>query len=164
MRTKLFRTILAALLLTSVEGSLFGQVGDNIDIRFLKASFIDTISRKELVAVFLVSTHDTASFPPQVMLPPKCTVFENGREKVVLLTQNMLAVSIDGEDISDKNKVVYNLIKDQINLKSLDHSLIVTYTISNIHYTFKRMSLTPAFREKRNNSMRVEKRCEFTMQ
>ena len=164
MKTSFIRTILAVLLLTTANVSLFAQANDNIDIRFLKAKFTDTISRKDLVAVFLISTRDTSSFPPQVMLPPKCTVFENGREKVVILTQSMLAVSLDGEEIPNKNKVVYDLIKDQVDLKALDHALIITYTLKDINYTFKKMSLTPAFREKRNNSIRVDKRCEFTVQ
>ena len=164
MKTKFIRTIIAALLLTTVKVSLFGQGNDNIDIRFLKAKFTDTTSGKDLVAVFLVSTKDAYSFPPEVTLPPKCTVFENGQEKTVLITQSMLAVSLDGENMPDKNKAIYDLVRDQVDLKALDHALVITYTIKDINYTFKKMSLTPAFREKQNRSIKVDKRCEFTVQ
>lgn len=166
MKTKLIKTIIAVLLLTTVRGSLLGQGNNNIDIRFLKAKFTDTTSGKTLVAVFLVSTKDTASFPPEVTLPPKCTVFENkyGFEKVVNITQQMLSVDLYDERIREKNKDIYELIKNQVDFKSLQTSLIITYTIKDINYDFNRMTLTPAFREKRNRSVRIDKRCEFTVQ
>src|SRR6476661_10662359 len=162
MTTKIIRTFLAITFLTLVQNFVFGQ-GQNIDIRFLKAKFTDTTSGKDLIAVFLVSTRDTASFPPMVILPPKCTVFENGREKVVLLTEQMLGLTLWGEDIPQKGKDVYDLIKDQVDLKSMQTSMIVEYKIKDVNFDFNKMSLTPVFREKRNKSIRVEKRCEFNV-
>jgi hypothetical protein len=162
MTTKLIRTVLAITFLTTIQNFVSGQ-GQNIDIRFLKAKFTDTTSGKDLIAVFLVSTRDTASFPPQVMLPPKCTVFENGREKVVLLTENMLGLVLYGADIPQKSKETYNLIKDQVDLKSMQRSMIIEYQIKDVNFDFNTMTLTPAFKEKRNQSIRVEKRCEFVV-
>ena len=160
MKTKLFRTIFALILLTTFQGTLHGQ-GSNIDIRFLKAKFTDTISGKDLVAVFLVSTRDTSNFPPEIRLPPKCTVFEDGREKVVLLNPHALSVSLDDAKIPEKHPEIYELIKDLIDLKSMQNKMIISYFIKDLNYNFKKMSLTPAFNEKRNKTIRVDKRCEF---
>jgi len=160
MKTKFIRTIFALVLLTSFQGLLHGQ-GSNIDIRFLKAKFTDTTSGKDLVAVFLVSTKDTSSFPPEIKIPPKCTVFEDGREKVVLLNPHTLAVTLDDAKIPEKHPEIYALIKELIDLKSLQTSMIITYKITDLTYNFKKMSLTPAFSEKRNKAIRVDKRCEF---
>jgi hypothetical protein len=150
---------LAGLILVQILAC--GQNGNNIDIRFLNAHFTDTTSGKDVMAVFLVSTKDTASFPPRVHLPPKCTVFENGREKVILMTPDNLAVSMDGDHIPEKNPLVYALIKDQIDLKALTKAMIITYTIKDINYNFRKMSLTPAFFEKQNKEIRIDKRFEF---
>ena len=57
--------------------------------------------------VFLISTQDTIDFPPTVSLPPKCTVFENGREKVVILAPQNLSVTFCAHDVAEKNKAVY---------------------------------------------------------
>jgi hypothetical protein len=147
-----------------IQATTFGQEGKNINIRFLKAKFTDTTQYKDVIAVFLVSTADTASFPPVVNVPPKCTVFENGREKVVLLNPHNLAVSLDGEQVPQKNPDVYSLIKEVVDLNSMKGAMIITYTLKDLNYEFKRMSLTPAFREKKNNEIRVDKRCEFDVQ
>src|SRR4051794_38860864 len=96
----------------------FGQGNNNIEIRFLRSKFIDTVGGKDLVAIFLVSTKDSVSFPPIVKLPPKCTVFEDGREKVVIFTQNDLAVTLDGAQIREKNPATYEFIKDVIDLNN----------------------------------------------
>jgi hypothetical protein len=164
MTTFFIRTILVTLLFTAFQTDSFGQ-GQNIEIRFLKAKFTDTTAGKDLVAVFLVSTRDTASFPPEIKIPPKCTVFENGREKVVLLTSYNLSVRLDDSRIAEKSPDTYALIKDLIDVKLLQPSaMIITYSISDLDYNFKKMSLTPAFSEKRNRAIRVEKRCEFVVQ
>jgi len=162
MTAKIIRTVLAITFFATLQNFVFGQ-GQNIDIRFLKAKFTDTTSGKDLIAVFLVSTKDTASFPPKIMLPPKVTVFENGREKVVLLNEQMLGLTLWGEDIPQKGKDVYDLIKDQVDLKSMQTSMIVEYKIKDVNFEFNKMSLTPAFKEKRNPEIRVEKRCEFVV-
>jgi hypothetical protein len=163
MTTKIIRTILVVVLLRPFHGFIFGQGNNNIDIRFLNAKFTDTIADKDLVAVFLVSTKDSLSFPPVAKIPPKCTVFEDGREKVVLLNPHNLSVAFDGESIT-KNKIVYDLIQSQIDLKALKTAMIITYTIKDLNYNFKKMSLTPAFEEKLNKAIRIEKRCEFVVQ
>ena len=157
------KTILAFGLLFFLQGTFFGQGNSNIDIRFLKAKFTDTTSGKDLVAVFLVSTKDTSSFPPEIRIPPKCTVFEDGREKVVLLNPHTLSVTLDDAKIPEKHPEIYALIKDLIDLKSLQTSMIITYKITDLTYNFKKMSLTPAFNEKRNKTIRVDKRCEFNV-
>jgi hypothetical protein len=164
MTKNFIRTILAVGLLTGLHSTFFGQGNGNIDIRFLKAKFTDTTSSKDLVAVFLVSTKDTASFPPVVNLPPKCTVFEDGREKVILLNPHMLGVTMDGDKVHEKNPPIYALIKDVIHLDSLQTSLIITYKIKGLNYNFKKMSMTPSFSEKHNKDIRVDKRCEFEVQ
>lgn len=146
------------ILHTTAKGQCYNN---NIDIRFLNAKFTDTTSGKDLLVVFLVSTKDSASFPPVVTLPPKCTVFENGREKVILLSPSNLQLTTDGNQIAIKNPAVYALIKDQVNLKSMRNSMIVTYKLIDINYDFTRMSLTPAYREKLNQSIKIDKRCEF---
>jgi len=161
MTTKFMRTILAVGLSSLLQCSLFGQ-GQNIEIRFLEAQFTDTISGKDLVAVFLVSTKDTASFPPQIKIPPKCTVFEDGREKVVQLTPHNLSISLDDSRIAEKNPKTYALIKNLIDVKLLSpSSMIITYGIKDLNYNFRKMSMTPAFGEKSNHAINVDKRCEF---
>ena len=160
MKKKIKLTIATSMVLLSMPIFISAQV-QNIEIRFLNAKFTDTTSGKDLVAVFLVSTRDSAGFPPTVNLPPKCTVFENGREKVVLLTPQMLSVTFNGEDVDQKYPEIYQMIKGMVDLNAMKTSMIVTYAIKDIFYDFRKMALTPAFTEKKNKSARIEKRSEF---
>jgi hypothetical protein len=150
-------TLFAPMLLA---GLVHAQQTSDIDIRFLRAKFTDPAAGNELVAVFMVSTKDTASFPPVMVMPPKCSIFIGQVETKLNLEPQMLSVQIDGEKIAE-NKITYELIKDQIDLNDLKRRMIITYTIRGIVSEFKRMSLTVAFKDKHNNAKRVEKRAEF---
>ena len=163
MTTKFTRTTFVMVILILCHASFFGQ-GNNIEIRFLKAKVNDTTSGKDLTVFFLVSTKDSASFPPVVNLPPKCTVFEGGREKIVLFTQDNLAVALYGDNVEEKNKEVYELLKKEIDFHPKNPQMIVAYTIKDLYYVFTKMTLTPAFSEKLNRAIRIDKRCEFTVQ
>lgn len=161
MKTKIILTIQAVVILTFLQGAAFGQGNNNIEIRFLTAKFTDTTSGKNLVAFFLVSTRDSASFPPEVILPPKCTLFEDGREKVILFNAHNLAVGLYGDDVGEKDKDVYDLVKNLVNFHPKNPQMIIGYTIKDLNYVFKKMTLTPIFREKRNREIKIEKRIEF---
>jgi hypothetical protein len=151
------------MFLTLFQFFTIGQVKQTIDIRFLTAKFSDTSTTKNLDVVFLITTSDTIDFPPIVNLPPKCTVFENGREKVLLLAPQNLGISFSGRDVASKDKKVYNLIKDIIDLKSLvdKKTILICYSIKDLNFVFKKMSLTPSFKEKLHKEIIVDKRVEF---
>ena len=164
MRPYLIKIILTLGILFGYYKNSYAQGNSSIEINFLTANFTDTIGEKDVVLVFLVSTKDTTNFPPVISLPPKCTVFEGGREKVILLTQSNFSVALYDQNIETKNKMVYNLIKNKISLSSMQTTMIITYNILNLNYNFSKMTLTPAFREKKNNAIRTEKRFEINVE
>ena len=158
---------LAFLILAIVfgQGFSFGQSDNNIDVRFLTAYFTDTTtSKKDVLAVFMVSTKDSSSFPPKVNLPPKCTVFEGGREKVVLLSRQNMTFAFYSNNIEKDNKELYDKIKAYIHWHPLKPQMIITYSLLDLNYDFTKMSLSPVFREKQNDDIRIEKRFEFDVQ
>jgi hypothetical protein len=71
-----------------------GQDSDVLDIRFIKAKFTDPKTRRDVIVAILVMAKDTSDFPPQVNIPPKCTAYESGFEKVVLLNPHNLSGGI----------------------------------------------------------------------
>ena len=160
--TRTITTGLLFLFLTA-SGSSFGQDSDIIKISFINAKFTDPKSPADVFVAFLVMTRDSADFPPQINIPPQCTAFENGQEKVVLLSPHNLAVALYGEDIALKSPEAYDLVKGHIDLKSMAPGLIITFKLTDIPYTFTKMSMTPAFTEKRDKEKRVAKRFEFTV-
>ncbi len=159
MKTK----IISIVIITLFKSVVMGQMKESVDIRFLTAKFSDTSNTKFLDAIFLISTLDTIDFPPTLVLPPKCTVFENGREKVVLLQPQNLGVELFDKKIVEKNKRLYALIKESIDIKTFNNkkNLIICYSIKGLNYVFKRMSLTPSFKAKHNKEMSINKRFEF---
>jgi hypothetical protein len=161
MKIKFQRSLLIAAMLTAFSIRVYGQDNSTIEVRFLNAKFTDTTNAKNLMTVFIVSTKDTADFPPQINLPPKCTVFENGREKVVLLDQHNMGVSLYGDNIRELNKEAYTLVKNQIGEKLPNATMIIVYSLHGLDFEFRKMSLTPAFVEKRHKEVRVAKRFEF---
>lgn len=156
------RILLFLLSILFCQYRALAQDDSGIGIRFLNAAISpDSSSGKDVVAVFLVSVKDSADFPPVVNLPPKCTVFERGREKVFLLRPDNLAVSFDDGQIEQKNPRIYALIKDKLDLKQLSKAMIVSYDILDIYYDLNRMSLSPSFKNKHNQAIKTEKRFEF---
>ena len=166
MKTKNTVLFLSVIVLSFFSKSLKSQTESSIDIRFIGARFTDTLQSKSLRTLFLVDTRDTSSFPPSIKLPPKCSVFENGREKVVLLGPQNLAVSLWGDDVELKDKTIYDLVKNKVNLKgeAMKHCLIIVYDLKENNFTFHKMSLTPGFGEKKGKQQPVEKRIEFEVE
>ena len=159
------RTITSGLflLLISLGTFSFGQGTDIITISFINAKFTDHKAPADVLVAFLVTTKDSADFPPQVTIPPKCTAFENGMEKVILLNPHNLAVALYGQDIAQKNSEAYELVKGHVDLGTMTPGFIITYKLTDVPYTFTKMSMTPAFVEKRDRTKRVAKRFEFAV-
>ena len=100
--TKTITAGLVALFLLAPE-ILPGQDSSIIRISFINARFTDAKSPADVFWAFLVTTRDSSDFPPQISIPPKCTAFENGMEKVVLLNPHNIAIALYGNDIAQKN-------------------------------------------------------------
>jgi hypothetical protein len=149
------------VLLIAICANISAQPTEKIFIRFVNAKFTDTTGARALMASFLVSVKDSADFPPGVVLPPKCTVFEMGREKVILLQAVNLGVVMNDQTVREKNPEIYAMIKDSIDLGKLRTSMLITYKLRELNFNFRKMSLTPVFKEKRDGRIRVEKRFEF---
>lgn len=148
------------LLCLIVSSSCFAQ-SDSIAIRFLKAKLIDSTSGKDITVFFLVSTKDSAGFPPVITVPPKCTLFENEQEKIVLFNPGNLSVALYGDNVEEKNKEVYELLKNEVDFHPKHPQMIVAYTVKDLYYNFTKMTFTPVFREKQNRNIKIEKKCEF---
>lgn len=159
--TKLKKLILVALILNFAQHTMCAQENGNIEIQFLTAQFNDTIRGKDVMVVFILTTKDSASFPPVINLPPKCTVFENGLEKIVFLGPNNLNITLYGNDIEVKDKPLYDKIKHLLHFHPIKPQMIIVYYLKDLNYVFKKMTFTPGFKEKLNKEIRFQKKFEF---
>ncbi len=150
------------LLLSLMPLFASAQKSDVIDIKFVNARFTDTLYPGDVIVAFLVTTRDSSDFPPQINIPPPCTVFENGMEKKVLLSPHNLSVALHGSDVKQRSPETYNLIKGKVDLDNMKTGLIMTFMIADIPYSFTRMTMTPIFTEKKEKQ-RVSTRFEFSV-
>lgn len=158
----LFRLICLCLLIPFQN--LHAQFIDKVEMRIIHAAFTDSAGAngKNFDIAVLLSCRDTADFPPVLILPPKCSVFENGRERVIMLNAENLSVALYGHTIQEKNKAAFEFVKHHLDVNKLDdqHQMIMYYSLKNIPYTFRHISFSPIVREKRNRAKRIETRLE----
>ena len=141
------------------------QFQNNFTVRFLKAKFTQTSPSKQAVLIFHVSVADTAHYPPRIHLPPKCSIYVDGLAQVFRMTEKNFALSLDDDRIIIKNVLIYDMIKDKIDLQDKNKMMIMTFTIDlSGTASFKKMAFTLALSEKRNAKQRWEKELEFDIE
>ena len=158
---KIFCTALATAFLIGIHVLSYVQNTGNLGIRFINAKSGGNTYDKFLAVSFYVFTQDSSDFPPGIILPPRCTVFEDGIEKELILKPENLEVTLSDRDLAQKSVKVYNLIKDDFNPDQIKLGVVVTYFLKNLSFNFTRMSLSPAFHEKKNKEKTVSKKFQF---
>lgn len=165
MKLQLQKVITCIIFLFLFQYTTLAQTKFSFDISFVRAKFTDTTDKKDLVAIFLLSTPDTANFPPIINMPPKFSILFPDREEKIFLSPEILSLSIDDDRVVLKNIITYELVKDRINLNAKNPIMILTYTIRDISKEdFDKIALSISFSEKYNNLLRYEKRFEIKVE
>lgn len=163
MKAKLFYSTAIMLFLSfSMIGQ--GQMKPTFEVKFLNSKVYKNnfYSPKDVVIIFLVSTKDAADFPPVPVLPPRVNIIENGVEKPLDLSPNNLSIEFDGADVPQKNNFIYELIKEQVDLKSMNTAMIMCFYVKNINaVSVKKMNCTLRMSEKRNRDITQTLSYEF---
>ncbi len=161
MKRKLPVIVLLVLNLLFLQNAVFSQYQPSFTVRFLKARFTDTTSKKEVMLIFHVSVADTANYPPQINYPPKCSIYVNGQPQIVPIGPGSVKLALYDDRIMIKNVQVYDLIKNKINLQDKNKMIIMVFSvpISNPE-PFKKLAFTFSLSEKRNAKLRWEKQFD----
>jgi hypothetical protein len=165
MKLHPLKSVCYLLVLSVLQNFTFAQNTFNFDVKFIRAKFTDTTQNKDLIAVFLLSTADTAHFPPIINMPPKVSILFKDREEKIVLTPEILSVSLDGDKIILKNITVYEIIKGKIDLNVKHPFMIISYTLKDVSkQDFHKIAMSISFSEKHNQARRYEKRFEVEVE
>ena len=164
------KTIAIKLLITIATMCLFhgtfAQFQGSYDVKLLRAKFTDPAhSKKDVVAIFLVTVRDTANFPPGLNLPPKVTYFANGKDNLIFFDQENLSLRIFDDRVMIKDVRVYDMIKDKVDLSSDKKIMILVFTLKNFtDEDFTKMKFNFKLTEKHDKSLKIEHPFEFDVE
>lgn len=164
MKMKSLSIFLASLGALVLQVNLPGQNEPTFKVTPLVAKIYNQADKKDVVVVFHVTTKDTADFPPRLSFPFKCSTFDEvNKETVFDPTKENVQIILNDSNIV-KNEMVYELIKNKVNLRSKDNYFIINFYLKDVTTgPINKLTFYFALREKRNPDIRVEKKYEFNV-
>ncbi len=167
MKTKTFhQTILTILFLTTFHSFIYAQDKTAHDIKLLKAKIIDSTDKKDVIVLFHVSAKDPKDFPPVVSMRLTYSINdEQEKTRNEIRNDKNIQIIIYGNDIEQKNKRIYDLIKNQIDTNSKGGFWILAFVLRDVSSEkVKKMTFTYGLWEKRNQDKRVEIKYAFDVE
>ena len=135
------------------------------NIKFIRSAQFVSGNTNKIVVILLITPKDSKDFPPVVSTRMFCSIDGAPEKKLDIMHQSdNVSMEVFGKNVEEKNKHIYELVKDRIDLKNKDDMGIFVFTFSNLPLKqVEKMSLTYGFWEKLNQNVRVEKKYDFTV-
>lgn len=143
--------------------NLSGQNKPTFKVTPLVAKIYNQADKKDVVVVFHVTTKDSADFPPELSFPFKCNTFNKDKETIFNPTQANVQIILNDANIA-KNEMVYELIKDKVDLKMKDKFFIINFYLKDMTSDqIQTLEFYFALREKRHREIRIEEKYKFNV-
>lgn len=161
MKAKKLHLFIAVLGTLFLQVNLFGQFNPTFKVTPLVAKIYNQADKKDVVVVFHVTTKDTADFPPVLSFPFKCSTFDGSKETAFDPTKENVHIILNDSNIV-KNEMVYQLIKDKVDLKTKDKFFIINFYLKDMTAgPIQSLEFYFALKEKRHQDIRVEEKFTF---
>jgi hypothetical protein len=159
-KVSLFLGVINFLISFSFTAS--AQSESTYELNFLRAKIIDTTDLKDILILFQVTTKKKKDFPPILSMKLTYSLDNNAEKTVDILKTNNIQISVFGNDVNEKDKFVYELIKNKIDIDDKNDFLILAFLLKSVtNESVDKMSFTYGLWEKNNQKVRVEKKYEF---
>lgn len=161
MKTKVLQLGFLFIVAFFIPGNLVAQINPTFTVTPLTAKIYNPAAQKDVVVVFMVSAKDTADFPPVLCFPFKCSTFNQGQETIYNPAQENVEIILNDSNIVN-NRMVYELIKDKVNLRTSNKYFIINYYLKDMTSDpIQKLEFYFALKEKRNKSARFEEKYTF---
>ena len=161
----LFTTFIFIGIMLFIPKKLFAQHGPSYNMEFVRAIQFKSEDRNHILVVFKVIP-TIKKF--KLILSMKVTYEIGQGEKSVNVqkqTKDNIRIVIYGKDLAEKNKKLYALIKDQIQLETDEDVRLITFDFYDITTELiNKMSITYGLWESNNPDIRNEARYNFTVE
>lgn len=161
----LFRVIILIGIFLLVSETNFGEKKSSYKMEFIRAVQFNTDVHNHILAIFKV-TPTIKRF--KFILSMKVT-YGIGQGEIIVDVQKQkednIRIGVYGNDVKEKNQMVYDLIKDKIQLDNNEDFYLITFDFYDItREKIDNMSIIYGLWESNNTNIRNEQRYDFKVE